>query len=99
MDRMAAPVVVAKGVDEIALRIQSVALEKGLPVARIPPLARYMSRKVRVGEVIPAPLFEAVAQVLAWAYDIKNNKPAEPPPPPNFDNLPVLAEEMNPSVL
>jgi flagellar biosynthetic protein FlhB len=96
---MAAPVVVAKGIDEIALRIQSVALEKGLPVARIPPLARYMYRKVRVGEAIPTQLFEAVAQVLAWAYDIKNNKPVDAPPPPNFDNLPVLAEEINRSVL
>lgn len=99
IDRMAAPIVVAKGIDEIALRIQAVALEKGLPVARIPPLARYMYRKVRIGEVIPTQLFEAVAQVLAWAYDIKNNKPVDAPPPPNFDNLPVLAEEMNRSVL
>lgn len=94
MDRMAAPVVVAKGTDEIALRIQALALEKSLPVARIPPLARYLFRKVRIGEVIPTQLFEAVAQVLAWAYDIKNNKPVEAPPPPNFDNLPELAEEM-----
>ena len=93
IDRMAAPVVVAKGVDEMALRIQAAALEKGLPVARIPPLARYMYRKIRVGEVIPAALFEAVAQVLAWAYDIRNNKPIDPPPPPNFDHLSVLAEE------
>lgn len=99
MDRMAAPVVVAKGTDEIALRIQALGLEKGLPIARIPPLARYLFRKVRIGEVIPTQLFEAVAQVLAWAYDIRNNKPVDAPPPPNFDNLPVLAEEATRSVL
>jgi len=93
MDRMAAPVVVAKGIDEIALRIQSIALEKGLPIARIPPLARYLRRKIRIGEVIPAQLFEAVAQVLAWAYDVRNTRHAEPPPPPTLEDLAILKDE------
>lgn len=93
MDRMAAPVVVAKGIDEIALRIQSIALEKGLPIARIPPLARYLHRKIRIGEVIPAQLFEAVAQVLAWAYDVRNKRHAEPPPPPTLEDLAILKDE------
>lgn len=95
IDRMAAPIVVAKGVDDLALRIQAVALEKGLPVARIPPLARLLFRTLRIGDAIPAALFEAVAQVLAWAYDIRNQRHDSPPPPPPLDDLPILREEMS----
>jgi flagellar biosynthesis protein FlhB len=68
---MVAPVVVAKGTDEIALRIQEVAREHSVPIARIPPLARLMVRRLEIGEQVPEQLFEAVAKVLAWAYELK----------------------------
>ena len=70
-EKMAAPVVVAKGSDEIALRIQDIAKDHQVPIARIPPLARLMYSRLEIGEDIPFQLFEAVAKVLAWAYEMK----------------------------
>ena len=70
-EKMAAPVVVAKGMDAIALRIQDTAREHSVPIARIPPLARLMYAKLEIGEPVPFQLFEAVAKVLAWAYELK----------------------------
>jgi flagellar biosynthesis protein FlhB len=71
MEKMAAPIVVAKGADQIALRIQEVAKDFKVPIAQIPPLARYLYSQLEIGEAIPLPLFEAIAQILAWAYDTK----------------------------
>jgi flagellar biosynthesis protein FlhB len=71
--KMAAPVIVAKGVDLIAQRIQSVAKDFNVPVARIPPLARLLYKELDIGDPIPADLFEAVARVLAWAYEVKED--------------------------
>jgi flagellar biosynthesis protein FlhB len=71
MEKMAAPIVVAKGADQIALRIQEVAKDFNVPIAQIPPLARYLYSQLEIGESIPLPLFEAIAQILAWAYDTK----------------------------
>ena len=71
-EKMAAPVVVAKGSDDIALRIQDIAKDHQVPIARIPPLARLMYSRLEIGEAIPFQLFEAVAKVLAWAYEMKN---------------------------
>ncbi|QWE19921.1 flagellar biosynthesis protein FlhB [Polynucleobacter sp. AP-Kolm-20A-A1] len=70
-EKMAAPVVVAKGSDDIALRIQDIAKDHQVPIARIPPLARLMYSRLEIGEAIPFQLFEAVAKVLAWAYEMK----------------------------
>ena len=44
-----------------------------VPIAQIPPLARYLFNQLDIGEAIPAPLFEAIAMVLAWAYEVKDN--------------------------
>ena len=71
MEKMSAPIVVAKGVDQMALRIQEVAKDFNVPIAQIPPLARYLYSQLEIGEAIPLPLFEAIAQILAWAYDTK----------------------------
>ena len=71
METMSAPIVVAKGADQVALRIQEVAKDFDVPIARIPPLARYLYSQLEIGESIPLPLFEAIAQILAWAYDTK----------------------------
>lgn len=72
-DKMAAPVVVAKGMDDVALRIQDVARDHQVPIARIPPLARLMYAHLEIGEAIPAQLFESVAKVLAWAYEMRED--------------------------
>ena len=89
-EKMRAPIVVAKGMDEIALMIQRVANENQVPVARIPPLARLLHRHLKVGEPIPAPLFEVVAKVLAWAYEIKQAAASDELPLPEIGALPDL---------
>jgi flagellar biosynthetic protein FlhB len=71
IEKMAAPIVVAKGADLIALRIQEIAREHDVPVAQIPPLARYLYSQLEIGEAIPMSLFEAIAKILAWAYEVK----------------------------
>jgi len=60
--------VVAKGQDEIAGRIREIAAEHKIPLVANPPLARALYREVEIGREIPADLFEAVAQVLAFVY-------------------------------
>lgn len=95
-DKMMAPIVVAKGVDELALRMQALAQEHQVPVARIPPLARMLHQHLRVGEPIPAALFEAVAKVLAWAYELRESgRKADESSLPDIGTLPT-AEVLRP---
>jgi flagellar biosynthesis protein FlhB len=72
----AAPVVVAKGQDLLALRIREIAREHGVPVVPDAPLARSLHRSVEVGRQIPEELFAAVAQVLAYVYRIGGRRAA-----------------------
>jgi flagellar biosynthetic protein FlhB len=73
---MGAPVVIAKGADLLAKRIREVAMKAGVPVLEEPPLARALYAAVPVGHNIPANLFHAVAEVLAWVYALKTKSPA-----------------------
>ena len=66
---MAAPMVVAKGERLLAQRIKEVARKHNVPVLEEPPLARALYAAVPVGQFIPANLFRAVAEVLAWVKD------------------------------
>ena len=66
---MAAPRVVAKGADLLALRIRDLAREAKVPVLQAPPLARALYTHTEVDQEIPARLFSAVAQVLAWSIN------------------------------
>jgi flagellar biosynthetic protein FlhB len=68
---MAAPRVVAKGADLLALRIRETAREAGVPVLEMPPLARALYSHAEVDAEIPAALFAAVAQVLAYVYQLR----------------------------
>jgi flagellar biosynthetic protein FlhB len=70
--RMRAPLVVAKGADEIAARIREIATENNVPIFEAPPLARALHRNVEIGGEIPANLYVAVAQVLTYIYQLKN---------------------------
>ena len=69
---MAAPRVVAKGADLLALRIRDLARESKVPVLQAPPLARALYAHTEVDQEIPARLFSAVAQVLAWVYQLRD---------------------------
>lgn len=66
-----APVVVAKGYDEVAQHIKKLAKELGVPMVENVPLARGLAEKVRVGRVIPADFYAAVAEVLAFVYRLR----------------------------
>lgn len=77
--RMAAPLLVAKGSQLVAERIKQLAREHRVPVVEAPPLARALHRHVEVGDTIPAPLFAAVAQVLAYVYQLDQAAAPEPP--------------------
>jgi flagellar biosynthetic protein FlhB len=69
---MAAPRVVAKGADLLALRIRDLARESKVPVFEAPPLARALYAHCEVDQQVPARLFAAVAQVLAWVYGLRD---------------------------
>jgi flagellar biosynthetic protein FlhB len=68
---MGAPRVVAKGADLMALRIRDAANDNKVPVLQAPPLARALYKHAEVDQEIPAALFGAVAQVLAWVYQLR----------------------------
>jgi len=69
-----APKVLAKGVDEVAIKIKELAVKHNIPLHEDRELARTLYKYCDVGENIPEKLFKAVAQVLAYIYQIKNNK-------------------------
>ena len=69
--RMGAPRVVAKGADLMALRIRDSAKDAGVPVLQAPPLARALYTHCEIDQEVPARLFAAVAQVLAWVYQLR----------------------------
>ncbi len=66
--RDAAPTVVAKGLDQVALRIRALATESKVMIVEEPPLARALHRSCDIGDAVPENLFEAVAKVLAYVY-------------------------------
>lgn len=70
---MNAPIVVAKGADFLAKRIRESAKENNITIVEDPPLARAIYFNVEVEDAIPENLFKAVAQVLAYVYQLRNN--------------------------
>jgi flagellar biosynthetic protein FlhB len=79
--RHRAPVVVAKGVDEVAEKIKALAAEHNVPQLEAPPLARALYRHVELGAEIPAALYTAVAQVLAYVFQLKRHREGQAPRP------------------
>lgn len=80
-NRMGAPRVVAKGKDLLAARIRELAEENHVPLFSAPPLARALYRSTRIGQEIPAGLYTAVAQVLAYIFRLQDGiKPGQPQP-------------------
>jgi flagellar biosynthetic protein FlhB len=71
-----APVVVAKGQDLVALQIRRIAQENDVPIVPDPPLARSLHTSVELGQMIPAELYAAVAQVLAFVYRMAGRRKA-----------------------
>ena len=71
-EKTSAPAVIAKGVGHIAMRIREIARENGIPLVEDKPLARTLNKTVEVGQLIPASLYKAVAEILAYVYKLKN---------------------------
>lgn len=69
-DRMAAPQVVAKGMNLIAANIRELAAEHNVPILEAPPLARALYHHAEIGEQIPSTLYTAVAEVMAYVYQL-----------------------------
>jgi len=69
--RAAAPFVVAKGIDEMALYIRQVAAEHGIETLPLAPLARAIYHTSQVQQQIPVPLYQAVSQVLNYVLQLK----------------------------
>ncbi|MGB0733717.1 MAG: flagellar biosynthesis protein FlhB, partial [Pontibacterium sp.] len=84
-----APIVIALGADFIALRIRDVARENNVPIIAAPPLARALYYNAELDQEIPSGLFTAVAQVLAYVYQLKSYKEyrANKPEPLDTDKL------------
>lgn len=89
---MEAPVLVAKGVDEVALKIREIAKAHNVPIVEAPTLARSVYAYTRIGKEIPEGLYVAIAQVLAYVYQLNQYfkgmgpKPKQPifPVPPDL---------------
>lgn len=73
-ESMPAPVVVAKGKNYLAQRIRARALEHQIPLIENPPLAQALYKSVEVGQQIPAHLYRAVAEILAYIYRLMGTK-------------------------
>lgn len=69
-----APKVLAKGQDLVAMRIRQMAEENGIPLVENKPLAQALYKEIDIGALIPAHFYEAVAEVLAYVYSLKNKK-------------------------
>lgn len=90
---MTAPRVIAKGTDLLAMKIRDVAKANAVPVLQSPMLARALYAHAEIDQEIPGALYTAVAQVLAWVYQLKaamkgqGRMPADPQPtvPPELD--------------
>lgn len=83
---MAAPMVVAKGGDELAFKIMEIARENKVEILRTPPLARAVYHNSDIGQEIPDGLYMAIAQVLAYVFQLRQFRKghADKPTMPNF---------------
>lgn len=86
---MPAPVLLAKGIDESALKIREIANEYKIPVMEIPPLARSVYYHTKIGDEIPEGLYIAVAQVLAYVYQIEQWRKGRAPKPEAKPDFPI----------
>lgn len=95
-DAMGAPVVVAKGADEVAFKIMEVAREYKVEVLRTPPLTRAVYHNSDIGEEIPDGLYMAIAQVLAYVFQLRQFRKGRGPKPgmPDFPIPPEMRRDL-----
>jgi len=88
--------VVAKGAGLIAQRIREIAVAHRVPLLSAPPLARALHHHVELGEEIPAALYAAVAEVLAWVFQLRAWQPATGAPHPAQPPALAVPAELDP---
>ena len=86
---MSAPVMVAKGSDEVAMKIREIAKEHNVPQMQAPPLARALYTHGKIGDEIPEGLYVAVAQVLAYIYQMDLFVKGRGPRPERKPDMPI----------
>ncbi len=89
-----APVVVAKGQDMVALQIRKIAQHNGVEIFENPPLARAIYNTTEIDQEIPADLYVAVAQVLAWIFQLKSARDSGEQAPPRPDPETEVPDEL-----
>ncbi len=89
---MRAPEVVAKGSHLLALRIREIAQENNVPILEAPPLARALHKHCELGQTIPEALYTAVAEVLAYVYQLRRYEKQGGARPQRPSELPVPKE-------
>ncbi|PTU30567.1 flagellar biosynthesis protein FlhB [Stenotrophobium rhamnosiphilum] len=87
-DKTRAPVVVAKGADQIALAIRELGKQNRVPILEAPPLARALYRSTELDQEIPTTLYAAVAQVLSYVYQLRMYRSGPPPVMPDIGDVP-----------
>ncbi len=92
---MSAPRVTAKGADLLALRIRDIARENKVPVLESPALARALYAHTEVDQEVPSRLFQAVAQVLAYVYQLRAAATGRGAPPRELPRV-VVPEDLDP---
>lgn len=100
-DKMRAPMVVAKGADNIALKIREIAAEHQVAVLESPKLARALYAHTELGDSIPQALYAAVAEVLAYIYQLRQFKQAgglQPKVPSQIEVPDNLDPHLNPAL-
>jgi flagellar biosynthetic protein FlhB len=97
-----APMVVAKGTDEVAAKIRELARENKVPLLEAPALARALHKHTDIGDEIPEQLYSAVAEVLAYVFQLRSysksggaypDRPTKLPVPPEMDPLDPAAQK------
>lgn len=97
--KMKAPKVVAKGVDEVAAKIRELAAENKVPLLEAPPLARALYRHTELGNEIPNALYTAVAEVLAYVFQLRTyaKQGGVRPQEPRELDVPAQLDPLNPA--
>jgi flagellar biosynthetic protein FlhB len=90
--KMNAPRVVAKGADLMAFRIRELATASRVPIVAVPALTRAIYHATDIGEEIPAPLYVAIAQILAFVYQLKQHRRGAASAPRPLGDLDVPEE-------
>ncbi len=98
MDIMPAPKLIAKGIDDVAMRIREEAETHEVAIVENPPLARALYAAVELDQEIPAEHYHAVAEVIGYVFRLKGRLPGEGPlrpPPPDWSIDPGDPDDEN----